>query len=213
MAKILSNPKEKEDHWNAVHLRSDERTFSWYQSAATESFALLEDLGIHPDAALVDVGGGASNFVDQLLARNFTDVTVLDISAAALQSARRRVGSDAHVTWLASDLLTWTSERRYDVWHDRAVFHFLTSDEIDVYRSVVDRALARDGVIILATFALDGPESCSGLAVRRYGVEELKIALGPSFEIVATAREIHRTPSGSAQAFTWIAARRSAITQ
>jgi 2-polyprenyl-3-methyl-5-hydroxy-6-metoxy-1,4-benzoquinol methylase len=196
------------DHWSAVHLGASEQDFSWYQSESTVSLALLSELAVDPDAALIDVGGGASNFVDQLLAQRFSDVTVLDISETALDTARRRVGSDPRVTWLVDDLLTWNSERLYDVWHDRALFHFLASGDVDTYRSMLDRALAPHGTVILATFAHEGPEQCSGLAVERYGVDELADALGASFKVVTSAKEIHRTPNGTEQAFTWVGARR-----
>ncbi len=201
-------PQERKEHWNAVHLGGDEKTRSWHQSEQVVTFKLLNDLGVGPDATFIDVGGGESNLVDHLLSRNFSDVTVLDISSEAIAAAQRRVGSDPRVTWLVQDLLTWDSARRYDVWHDRAVFHFLAEREIDVYRSLLDRTLAPHGVVILATFALNGPEYCSGLPVHRYGAEELADVLGVSFELVASTNEVHVTPSGAEQAFTWIAARR-----
>jgi 2-polyprenyl-3-methyl-5-hydroxy-6-metoxy-1,4-benzoquinol methylase len=204
----LSTPHEREIHWNAVHLGADGRTRSWYQSEPVVTFQLLDDLGVGPEASFIDVGGGESNLVDHLLARNFTDVTVLDISTEAIQAARRRVGTDQRVTWLVEDVLTWKSHRRYDVWHDRAVFHFLAEGEIDVYRSLIDRSLAPDGAVILATFALNGPEYCSGLPVQRYGVEDLAGVLGDTFELVTSTNEMHVTPSGVEQPFTWIAARR-----
>jgi hypothetical protein len=129
-------------------------------------------------------------------------------ASEAIKAARRRVGSDPRVTWLVQDLLTWNSERRYDVWHDRAVFHFLAKSEINVYRSLLERTLAPNGAVILATFALNGPEYCSGLPVQRYGVEELADVLGAAFELVTSTSEVHTTPSGTEQAFTWVAARR-----
>ena len=198
----------KENHWNAIYRGADETTLSWYQSEPVATFELLDDLGVGRDATFIDVGGGESNLVDHLLLRNFSDVTVLDISSEAIAAARRRVGSDPRVTWLVQDLLTWDSVRHYDVWHDRAVFHFLAEREIDVYRSLLDRTLAPHGVIILATFALNGPEYCSGLPVQRYGAEELADVLGVSFVLVSSTSEVHVTPSGAEQAFTWIAARR-----
>jgi len=199
----------REGHWNAVHLGGDEKTRSWYQSEPVLTLKLLDELGVGPDDATIDVGGGESNLVDHLLARNFSDVTVLDVSSEAIATARRRFGSGRRVTWLVQDLLTWKSERLYDVWHDRAVFHFLSEREIDVYQSLLLRTLAPHGVVIVATFATDGPQYCSGLPVRRYGVHELIDALGPTFELVTSAHETHLTPSGTEQAFTWVGARRS----
>jgi 2-polyprenyl-3-methyl-5-hydroxy-6-metoxy-1,4-benzoquinol methylase len=172
------------------------------------TFQLLRDLDVSSTAAFIDVGGGASNLVDQLLERGFCDVTVLDVSTEAIAVAQRRVGSDPRVTWLVDDLLEWRSERRYDVWHDRAVFHFLANGEIDVYRSLLQHTLAPEGVVILATFALDGPEFCSGLPVQRYGPDDLVGVLGADFALVTSRKEVHVTPGGTEQTFTWIAARR-----
>lgn len=135
-------------------------------------------------------------------------MTVLDISTKAIEASRRRVGTDLRVTWLVEDVLTWRNERRYDVWHDRAVFHFLAEGEIDVYRSLLERSLAPDGAVILATFALNGPEYCSGLPAQRYGVDDLAEVLGDTFELVTSTNEVHVTPSEIEQPFTWIAARR-----
>ena len=201
-------PRERKKHWNAVRLKGDEKTRSWYQSEQVVTFQLLDDLGVGPDAAFIDVGGGESNLVDHLLLRNFSDVTVLDISSEAIAAARGRVGSDPRVTWLVQDLLIWNSERRYDVWHDRAVFHFLAESEISVYRSLLDRTLAPNGVVVLATFALNGPQYCSGLPVQRYDVEDLAEILGATFELATSSKEVPMTPGGVEQPFTWIAARR-----
>ncbi|HEV3187836.1 MAG TPA: class I SAM-dependent methyltransferase [Acidimicrobiales bacterium] len=172
------------------------------------TFQLFEALRVRSNASVLDVGGGASNLVDQLLAKHFIDVTVLDVSSEAIEAARRRVGADPHVSWQVGDLLTWANDRRYDVWHDRAVFHFMSGKQIDVYRSLLHRSLAEHGVVILATFAPDGPDHCSGLPVQRYGAEELVDVLGPLFELVVTFDEVHTTPAGAEQPFTWIGARR-----
>lgn len=172
------------------------------------SFEFFDILNVTPSAAVIDVGGGASNFVDRLLARDYADVTVLDISPEALAVSKQRVGDDRRVTWVAHDLLSWQSERRYDVWHDRAVFHFLTGMEIDLYRSLLDHALAPHGVAIIATFAPSGPEYCSGLPVKRYDAEQLMSTLGADFELVESRSEIHTTPNSAEQPFTWVALRR-----
>ncbi len=172
------------------------------------SLELVDFLGITADAGVIDVGGGASVLIDALLRRGFADLTVLDISEAALQASQERVGADAPVEWIAHDLLTWEPTRRYDLWHDRAVFHFLSGDEVGVYRDLVHRAVAPRGYVIMATFAPHGPEWCSGLPVTRYGADQLIEVLGVGFEMVAQRREVHTTPSGATQVFTWIAARR-----
>ncbi|MFZ0059641.1 MAG: class I SAM-dependent methyltransferase [Acidimicrobiales bacterium] len=169
---------------------------------------LIDLLGISPSTAVVDVGGGASSLVDRLVKRGFTDISVLDISAAALEAGHRRVGESAPVQWLHEDLLVWQPGRRFGLWHDRAVFHFLT-DEVDRerYLAALASGLEPGGALVMATFAEDGPEFCSGLPVLRYSSEELVDVLGRGFRAVATRRELHTTPSGVVQPFTWLAAR------
>ena len=172
------------------------------------SLELVDLLGVAPQSGVIDIGGGASLLVDRLLARGFNDLAVLDISDAALQAARQRVGDDARVAWIVEDILSWEPTRRYDLWHDRAVFHFLSGQEAEEYREVMRRGLAPGGSVIMATFAPDGPEWCSGLPVTRYSAEQLGMALGGGFQIVDQRREVHTTPTGAVQPFTWVAARR-----
>ena len=157
-------------------------------------------------ASLVDVGGGASLLVDCLLADGWSDITVLDVSDVALDHARARVGPDPRAHWIQQDLLTWQPTRRYEVWHDRAVFHFLV-DEADRqrYRDLLERALAPDALVIVGTFASDGPTQCSGLPVARYDAETLTSALGGTFDVRTSRRDEHVTPQGTTQPFTWVA--------
>jgi hypothetical protein len=159
----------------------------------------------------VDVGGGASVLVDRLLDAGYRDLTVLDVAAAALDRARTRLGSRAgRVTWLVADLLTWVPARRYRVWHDRAVFHFLTAAAArDRYREVLHHALVPGGHVAVGTFAADGPTSCSGLPTARYGPDELAAQV-PGYRVVHRRREVHRTPSGGIQPFTWLLLRAGA---
>jgi cyclopropane fatty-acyl-phospholipid synthase-like methyltransferase len=209
---VASSPtgrSERETHWDRVYSETDTDLRSWYQSEPTLSLQLLDALGVKPSAAVIDIGGGESNLVDCLLARSYVDVTVLDISPAALAASKRRVGVDHRVNWVNHDLLSWQIERRYDVWHDRAVFHFLSGDEIGLYSSLLDRALTPAGVAIVATFSLNGPEYCSGLPVNRYDAERLTSALGGRFELIDSKVETHVTPTGVEQPFTWAALRRS----
>jgi SAM-dependent methyltransferase len=146
--------------------------------------------------------------VDQLVGRGFSDVSVLDVSAVALDEARARLGAGAKVRWLRQDLMTFNPDRRYDLWHDRAVFHFLTSEpDREVYRAALAAALAPGGHVIIGTFAEDGPEQCSGLPVSRYSSGTLAETLGDGFVVTASRRESHRTPAGAIQPFTWVAAR------
>lgn len=172
------------------------------------SLRALDAAGVSPGSSLIDVGGGASRLVDALLDRGFDDLTVLDVSQTALTEARRRVGDRQQVTWLATDLLAWEPRRTWAVWHDRAVFHFLTDpSDRATYRGHIHQAVEPGGVIIVATFAMNGPEYCSGLPVVRYDSAGLAAELGSGLEVVATGGTDHRTPSGATQSFTWVALR------
>jgi trans-aconitate methyltransferase len=196
-------------HWDAAYALGD-TTRSWYQERAQQSLEMLDRCGVATSDSLVDVGGGASVLVDDLLGIGFVDVTVLDISAAALEVARTRLGtSSASVTWLAENLLDWQPMRTFDVWHDRAVLHFLTEqDDRSRYCAALDAATVPGSVAVIATFAPEGPERCSGLPVRRYGFDDLQALLGSRWSLLSNAREAHTTPSGGDQPFTWAAFRR-----
>lgn len=171
------------------------------------SLDLIEALHIPRDAAVIDIGGGASQLVDHLLERGFSDLTVLDISKSALAEVRGRLGASA-VHRLHEDLLEWQPDRRYDLWHDRAVFHFLVVEaDRRSYLRALGSAMKTGGFLILATFSFDGPAVCSGLPVARYSAEDVSRILGDSFEVLETRREIHTTPSGALQPFTWVAGR------
>jgi trans-aconitate methyltransferase len=194
-------------HWDRRYGEGEEN-LSWHQESPTVSLGLLDRLEAG-DASVLDVGGGVSALAEALLARGTDDVTVLDLSAAAVEALRTKVGADERLTLIAHDLLTWDPPRTYGVWHDRAVLHFLTDDaDRDRYRAALDRATAPGSGVVLGVFAPDGPEQCSGLPVRRHDAEELAALLGPGFDLVETRREEHCTPSGAVQPFTWIAARR-----
>lgn len=181
---------------------------SWYQPVPAVSLELIERLGVPPEAAVIDVGGGASLLADNLVARGFSDVTVLDISGSALDASRERTSAGAGITFVQADLLAWHPSRKYDLWHDRAVYHFLVGDDDrETYARTLREAIAPDGFVILATFALEGPPTCSGLPVRRYSAYELAETLGQTFHLVEALREEHATPRGSMQPFTWVAGR------
>jgi len=196
------------EHWRSVYTSRPVTALSWYQEEPAMSLELLELLGVQPDEAVLDVGGGASFLVDRLLARGFTDVTVLDVAEPALAEVARRLGEDRRATLLHGDLLEFRPARPYACWHDRAVLHFLGEDELPRYREVLRQALAPGGSVVVAAFAPEGPESCSGLPVRRADPADLLRALGPGFVAVAARREEHRTPAGAIQPFTWLATRR-----
>jgi hypothetical protein len=191
--------------WDDIYRLSGGLTNSWYTPEPAHGLGLIAHLGLPVEAAVVDVGGGAGNLVDGLLAAGFTDLTVLDLSVTALDIARHRLGpAGDRVTWVAHDLLTWRPPRTYDLWHDRALLHFLL-DEADRRRYLaVLRAATREGSrVVLATFAPDGPTTCSGSPVRRYGPADLAAFLGPDFVPETAALQVHVTPAGHEQPFTW----------
>jgi hypothetical protein len=199
------------EHWDAVYAVREVDAVSWFQPHADMSVRLVEQLGVDQTTAVIDVGGGASMFVDDLIVRGFGDVTVLDISAAALAAGQARLAPVRGVDWLVEDLLSWHPGRRYGLWHDRAVLHFLTGEaDRRRYVEVLRSATSVGSTVVLGVFAVDGPTSCSGLPVRRYAAEDLEELLGGGFTPVASLREEHVTPAGTVQPFTWLAARRDA---
>ena len=195
--------------WDDAYRHGD-TSRSWFQTQAVVSLRLLDATGVRPTDSVVDVGGGASTLVDALLERGHHDLTVLDISAEGMRTAQQRLGANAsQVNWLDADLLTWTPNRTWHVWHDRAVLHFFATDaDQQHYLHALDRGTMRGSVAVLATFAPDGPQQCSGLPVARYDVEQLTALLGPTWDLLTKTREEHITPTGATQPFTWAAFRR-----
>jgi len=196
-------------HWEEVHERVGPGGGSWYQEVPRVSIELIQSLGVAKSTPIVDVGGGSSRLVDALIQRGFSDISVLDVSATALQLSRSRLGEAAsRVQWLLQDLLEWEPSRAYGLWHDRAVFHFLVEPELrERYKTVLRSTLVPGGLVIMAAFAPDGPERCSGLPVARYGPKGLVDALGQDFTCLGSWREDHATPGGATQPFTWVALR------
>ena len=196
-------------HWDGAYAHGD-TTRSWYQTSPEQTLRMLDRAGVSPSASLLDVGGGASTVVDALLARGFADLTVLDVSPAGLRTARRRLGGDAgRVTWLTGDVRSWQPERRWQVWHDRALLHFLTvpADQ-QRYLRALDAGTGPGTVLIVATFAPDGPDHCSGLPVTRHDPDTLTALLGAAWQFTDHDREQHHTPAGGVQPFTWATFRR-----
>jgi 2-polyprenyl-3-methyl-5-hydroxy-6-metoxy-1,4-benzoquinol methylase len=193
-------------HWARIYETFAPTELSWYQEHLRLSLALIHSTGASTAAQIIDVGGGTSSLVDALLAEGYQHVTVLDIAGRALELARQRLGSRAAaVTWVEADITTVDLPRQgYDVWHDRAVFHFLLQpEERRQYVGTLRHALRRDGYVIVATFALDGPTRCSGLNVVRYSPASLADEFGAEFELVQSTSELHRTPLGVEQAFLY----------
>jgi 2-polyprenyl-3-methyl-5-hydroxy-6-metoxy-1,4-benzoquinol methylase len=201
---------EDQEHWAHIYEGKAPTEVSWYQASPEPSLGALCRFGALPSSAFIDVGGGASNLVDALLAQGWQDITVLDIAAPALDAAKARIGPLAdRIHWEVADITEWSSARKFEVWHDRAVFHFLTQPKQRVaYRRALDEGLAAGGLAIVATFALNGPDRCSGLPVRRYDPASLADALGESLQLIDAWREEHVTPWGAKQAFNWCAFRR-----
>jgi trans-aconitate methyltransferase len=203
-------PDRRRAHWETVYATKAENEVSWFQDNPSPSLEAIALTGATPASAIIDIGGGASRLVDHLLALGFVDVTVLDLSAAALDTAKARLGTPAaKARWLLADVTTWEPTASYDVWHDRAAFHFLTGEnDRAAYAVRLDRALKPGGHAIIATFAPDGPERCSGLPVMRYDAESLGRALGREFRLLQTRRHEHATPWGSRQMFQFSVFRR-----
>jgi SAM-dependent methyltransferase len=197
---------DRKAHWDRAYEARSPTALSWYQPHLQISLDLIEDSGIGRSGCIIDVGGGASSLVDDLLEYGYEHVTVLDISEKALAEAKARLGARAgDVNWIEGDVTQVAlPERAYDLWHDRAVFHFLT-DPADrrAYVKAVRQALKPGGSLIVATFAPMGPERCSGLPVARYGPEDLAREFGEGFRIVEARSERHHTPAGKPQEFTY----------
>ena len=193
----------RQAHWENVYTTKGENEVSWFQESPAPSLALIAEIGAAPSSAIIDIGGGASRLVDELIDRGFHDVTVLDLSAAALEAAKARLGNRAGLAqWLVADATTWEPPRTYDIWHDRAAFHFLTEErDRAAYIARLRQGLKIGGHAIIATCALDGPEKCSGLPVMRYDAARLGQTLGSGFELLQSLGNDHATPWGSHQQF------------
>lgn len=193
-------------HWENVYQTKAVDEVSWYRPHLDVSLKLIEHAAPDGSGAVIDVGGGEATLADDLVARGYSDVTVLDISPAAIEVAKGRLGSSAaSVHWISGDITAVELQAaRYDVWHDRAVFHFLTrADDRAAYVRQVDRAVKLGGHVIVATFGPDGPEKCSGLDVVRYDAENLHGEFGPRFRLLDSVTELHETPWGAPQQFMY----------
>jgi hypothetical protein len=197
---------ERRIHWNDTYTAKDETRVSWYQQNPQRSLTLIKVAAPSP-ASVIDVGGGASTLADALLADGYSDLTVLDISEVALGRSKKRLGGlSDKVSWIVADITQWQPQRTWDVWHDRAVFHFLTSEEDqDVYIAALKRATIVGSAVVLATFAPSGPEKCSGLPVQRYSAATLAARIGSDFELRTEITETHPTPFGTFQDFSYAA--------
>lgn len=201
---------DRKAHWQGMYRRRAATEVSWYQPYPGPSLELIRRCGLAPDDPVIDVGGGASVLVDHLLAEGFTRVTVADLSAEALEIARRRLGPRAsQVRWIEADVTAFDAGESYRLWHDRALFHFLTeAGDRRRYVASLNRALATGGHLVLAAFAVGGPDRCSGLPVVQYDAPGLLAELGNGFRLIEERREAHQTPAGTTQDFAWFRCRR-----
>jgi SAM-dependent methyltransferase len=200
----------RQAHWQGVYKTKGEHDVSWFQESPAISLDLIRATGVAASASIIDIGGGASRLVDALLEQGYESITVLDLSEQALATAKARLGlRAAKVQWVIADVTTWEPSQTYDVWHDRAAFHFLTEPKDRLaYAERVHRAVRPGGYVIIGTFAPDGPECCSGLPVVRHDAASLGDMLGRSFELIETRRHDHRTPAGATQRFQFSRFRR-----
>jgi 2-polyprenyl-3-methyl-5-hydroxy-6-metoxy-1,4-benzoquinol methylase len=192
-------------HWENVYRSRAPTEVSWYEPVPHHSLELIRATGLRPTAPILDIGGGASTLVDHLLADGYSDLTVLDLARTPLDLAQARLGDAARaVKWIVSDVNSFRPERRYALWHDRAVLHFLTSEHDQAkYVEVLKMTLEPEGHVVLAIFGPEGPTRCSGLPVQRYAVDQLSTLLGTNFWLRRSTLELHLTPSGQQQQFLW----------
>jgi trans-aconitate methyltransferase len=190
------------DHWDTTYEDRGTNNVSWYEPTPRVSLELIASLGLQLDAPVIDIGGGASLLVGELVARGYTDVSLLDISDVALAQVREQLGTA--VVRLHENILEWKPERRYELWHDRALLHFFTSSpDQRAYLQALEAGLDPGGFVVLGVFAPDGPDRCSGLAVERYDRDDLEALLGDAYVLRADRYEAHVTPQGGRQPFTW----------
>ena len=196
---------ERKAHWENVYRSKSPHVVSWYQKEPTLSLLLIASAPLPLDAPIIDVGGGASTLVDKLCDEGYTNIGVLDVSANALAHARNRLADRAGaVQWFEEDVTCFKPPHQFALWHDRAVFHFLTNRvDREKYIDVLKQSLEPGGHLIIMTFAIDGPDKCSGLDVVQYDAEKLTAELGPGFEPVETGHEVHITPAGGQQKFAY----------
>jgi 2-polyprenyl-3-methyl-5-hydroxy-6-metoxy-1,4-benzoquinol methylase len=200
----------RQAHWENVYTTRGEKEVSWYQESPAPSLELIALAGLSREASIIDIGGGASRLVDALVERNIRRITVLDLSAAALRAAKQRLDDKAaNVRWEIADVTKWEPSQTYDLWHDRAAFHFLTDPaDQSAYVDRLRKAVKPGGYVIIGTFALDGPERCSGLPIVRHDMASLSALLGTDFKLIDARRHDHATPWGALQRFQFCTFRR-----
>ena len=191
------------EHWEKIYQTKNPEEVSWYQNEPTPSLNLITEISLNKDAKIIDIGAGDSKLVDNLIDKGFRNITILDISTTALNKVKKRLGNRADVKYIASDLREFKTDERYDIWHDRAVLHFLTTDEdVNMYVGIVKRFLKPHGYLIVSTFSVNGPKTCSGLNVTQYSEDSIK-KLFRDFEHIRSFEEEHKTPFNTKQNFIY----------
>jgi len=195
----------RKSHWENIYNTKDISTVSWYQTKPSKSLDLIAEFNLDKDAAIIDIGGGDSFLPDFLLKLGYSNISVLDISEKAIENAKIRLGEDAEkIKWIVSDITKFTPSEKYDLWHDRAAFHFLTDDqEIENYVQLVSKSLKPNASLIIGTFSENGPTKCSGIEIKQYSQENLIQLFSAGFEKLQCENVDHETPSGALQNFTF----------
>ncbi|GGF48641.1 class I SAM-dependent methyltransferase [Echinicola rosea] len=197
--------KNRKNHWENIYETKPLNTVSWYQPVPKTSLAFIDDMQLPLSAKIIDIGGGDSLLADHLLQRDFQNITVLDISSRAIKRAQKRLGHKADkIKWVVTDITDFHANDTYDLWHDRATFHFLTSDEdIAAYHASVNNHMAKNGKMIIGTFSERGPKRCSGIPIKQYSVEKLSGIFDKGFQKGKCFYEQHPTPAGGIQDFVF----------
>ena len=193
------------NYWDNIYKSKSETDVSWFQGVPKKSLELISEVNLNPDDSIIDIGGGDSHLVDHLLDNGFKNLSVLDISSAALKRAKERLGEKAgQVKFIASDITKFQPTEKYKLWHDRATFHFLTkAEDVKAYLEIANRAIADDGYLIVSTFSKTGPEKCSGLPITQYSDADLKLLFETYFSNIKCFEDTHQTPWGTGQNFVY----------
>lgn len=195
----------KKEHWEHIYATKAINEVSWYQEKPETSLALIKNISLNKAAKIIDIGGGDGLMVDELIEMQFKDISVLDLSQNAIDKAVNRLGKSAqNIEWINTNIIDFEPQKKFNLWHDRAVFHFLTAEnEIEKYVALTGNSIEKDGYLILATFSSNGPTKCSGIDIKQYDVADLLALFGPSFSLVQHLQQMHSTPLGTQQEFTF----------
>lgn len=203
--------EKKKSHWEDVYQKKDLEEVSWYQPKAETSMDYIRSFELKKDAKIIDIGGGDSFLAENLLSEGYTDITVLDISETALDRARSRLGKKAEkITWIVADASDFAPSKKFELWHDRATFHFLTrEEEVEKYLKTLKNSIQRGGNAVMGTFSEKGPEKCSGINIKQYSLHDLSELLNDGFETLECKNVDHITPSGAVQNFSFCSFRKA----